>query len=167
LFKKYADKNEVWDLFVHYFRTNPESEIPERLVYYLSVIPWHPDLLFYKDSHTIESRDHGKTLIKEFGKDDILKLLHFVDEENMISRGSLGQSVDAIVSAVPDFLKYLEEIIREQTTDIKLREVAGSIFAYHKGAESLETLSIISPEESWYIQEVIAHIKEFGDFDPY
>ena len=167
LFKKYADKNEVWKIFVDYFRNHPVNEIPEPLVYYLSVIPWHPDMLFYKDSHTAESRNYGKTLIKEFSKEDILKLLYFVDEENMISRGSLGQSVEAIVSSIPDFLKYLEEIIKDQTQEIKLREIAAIIYAYHKGADSLKTLSFITAKESWYIQELINHINEYGEFDPY
>ncbi len=167
LFKKYADKNEVWYIFVDYFRANPVSEIPEQLVYYLSVIPWHPDMLFYKDSHTQESRNYGKTLIKNFNKTDIIKLLHFIDEENMISRGSLGQSVEAIISSIPNFLTYLEDIIRDKSFDIKLREFAAIIFAYHTGEDSIKTLSIITPAESWYIQELISHLKEFGEFDPY
>lgn len=167
LFKKYADKNEVWDIFVDYFQNHSVSDIPEPLVYYLSVIPWHPDMLFYKDSHTAESRAYGKTLIKEFKKEDIIKLIHFIDEENMISRGSLGQSVEAIVSSIPNFLKYLEEIIKDKTLDIKLREFAAIIFAYHKGEETIKTLSFILPHESWYVQELIKHIKEYGEFDPY
>jgi hypothetical protein len=60
LFKKYADKNEVWRIFVEYFQTHSVDEIPKMLVYYLSVIPWQPDMLFYKDSHTEESRNYIK-----------------------------------------------------------------------------------------------------------
>jgi hypothetical protein len=137
------------------------------LVYYLSVIPWHPDMLFYKDSHTPESREYGKTLINQFKKHDIEKLLYFVDEENMISRGSLGQSIEAIISSVPNFMTYLEDIIKDNSLEIKIREIAAIIYAYHKGIHSIGILSTITPNESWYIQELIAHIKEFGTFDPY
>ena len=167
LFKKYADRNEVWKIFVDYFQTHKVEEIPEMLVYYLSVIPWHPDMLFYKDSHTEESRNYGKSLINKFAKYDIEKLLHFIDEENMISRGSLGQSVEAIVSSVPNFLEYLEQIIKDKTQEIKIREFAAIIYAYHKDIDSINILSTISKNESWYIQELINHIREFGDFDPY
>jgi hypothetical protein len=167
LFKKFADKNEVWKLFVDYFNTHSVSEIPEMLVYYLSVIPWHPDMLFYKDSHTQESREYGKTLINQFKQRDIEKLLHFVDEENMISRGSLGQSVEAIISSVPNFLIYLEDIIKDKSQEIKIREFAAIIYAYHKGVDSIRILSAITTDKSWYIQELISHIKEFGEFDPY
>jgi hypothetical protein len=167
LFKKYADKNEVWKIFIDYFKTHSVDEIPEMLVYYLSVIPWHPDMWFYKDTHTEQSRNYGKTLIDQFQKHDIEKLLHFVDEENMISRGSLGQSVEAIVSSVPNFLTYLEEIIKDKSQEIKIREFAAIIYAYHKGADSISVLSAITAEESWYIQELINNIKEYGDFNPY
>lgn len=167
LFKKYADKYEVWDLFVDYFQEHSISDIPEPLVYYLSVIPWHPDIFFSKDSYTPESRNYGKTLINKFTKIDIIKLLHFIDEENMISRGSLGQSVEAIVSSVPNFQTYLEEIIKDNLLHIQIREFAAIILAYHKGIESITTLSDIPPQESWYVQELIKHLKEYGELNPY
>jgi hypothetical protein len=90
-----------------------------------------------------------------------------VDEENMISRGSLGQSIEAIISSVPNFMTYLEDIIKDNSLEIKIREIAAIIYAYHKGIHSIGILSTITPNESWYIQELIAHIKEFGTFDPY
>lgn len=167
LFKKYAYKNEVWKTFVDYFQEHAAIEIPEPLVYYLSVIPWHPDMLFYKDSYTEESRKYGKTLIQKFNKDDILKLLHFVDEENMISRGSLGQSVEAIIASIPNFSIHLKEIIEDNKVDIKIREVAAVIFAYHNGKASIKVLKKIRTNESWYIPELIKHLKEFDNFDPY
>ena len=167
LYKKYADKNEVWKLFVDYFKEHSIKDIPDPLVYYLSVIPWHPDMLFYKDTHTPESREYGKTLIAQFGKSEILKLLHFIDEENMISRGSLGQSVEAIISSIPNSLTYLESIIKDKNINIKIREFASLIYAYHKGKESILVLKTIDETESWYIPELIKHLNEFEYFDPY
>jgi hypothetical protein len=167
LFKKYAYKNEVWQLFVDYFKSKPIDEIPEQLVYYLSVIPWHPDLYFFQDSHTKESRDYGKTLLNRLNQDDVIKLLHFVDEENMISRGSLGQSVEAIVSAIENFVTYLENIIKDKTQAKHIREVAALIYAFHIGKESIPILSSMLSSESWYIQELIHHISVYGEFNPY
>jgi hypothetical protein len=167
LYKKYADKNEVWKLFVDYFKEQSIEDIPEHLVYYLSVIPWHPDILFYKDTHNKKSREYGKTLINTFGKDEIYKLLHFIDEEIMISRGSLGQSVEAIISSVPNSLIYLESIIKDKKIEIKIREFAALIYAYHKGKDSIPILNMIDKKESWYIYELIEHLNEFEYFDPY
>jgi len=167
LYKKYADKNEVWKLFVDFFKEHSIEDIPEPLVYYLSVIPWHPDIMFYKDSHTKESREYGKTLIDKFRKKEIFKLLHFIDEENMISRGSLGQSVEAIISSVPNFPYYLENIIKNNKVEIKIREFAALIYAYHKGKDGIPILKTIDEKESWYIPELITHLIEFEYFDPY
>jgi hypothetical protein len=167
LFKKYADKNEVWDLFVTYFQEHSVNEIPDILVYYLSVIPWHPDITFYKDSYTSESRAYGMTLIKKFSKIDIIKLLHFIDEENMITRGSLGQSVEAIISSVANFIIILEEIVMDCEYNINIRLFAGIILAYHRGTDSILTLSYIPQTESWYVSELIRHLKDYGEFNPY
>ena len=167
LYKKYADKNEVWKLFIDYFKEHSIEDIPEPLVYYLSVIPWHPDMLFYKDTHTPDSRKYGKTLLDTFGKGEIYKLLHFIDKENMISRGSLGQSIEAIISSIPNSLYFLESIIKDKSIEIKIREFASLIYAYHKGKDSIPVLSTIAKNESWYIPELIAHLNEFEYFDPY
>ncbi len=167
LFKKFADRNEVWKIFIDYFKKHSFDEIPEQLIYYLSVIPWHPDIFYYKDTYTPKSRAYGKALIAEFQKFDIEKLLLFIDEENMISRGTLGQSVEAIISSIPNFLLYLEEIIIDKSKDIKIREFAAIIFAYHKGEEGINILSSIDFKESWYVQELINHLKEYGSADLY
>ncbi len=67
---------------------------------------------------------------------------------------------------IPNFLIYLEAIIKNNSQEIKIREFSAIIYAYHKGKEAISVLSEISPQESWYIQELINHIKEFGEFDP-
>ncbi len=124
-------------------------------------------MAFYNDSYTSESREYGKTLIKKFEIDDIIKLLYFVDEENMISRGSLGQSVEAIVSIIPNFSNYLESIIKNKGLEISIREAAAVIYAYHQGKNSIPILENVSENESWFVPELIRHLKEFEYFDPY
>lgn len=166
LFKRFADNNKVWRLFIEYFKEKPISEIPGQLIYYLAVIPWHPDIFFYKDSYTKDSRDFGRKLIEQFERKEVLKLLHFVDNENMISRGSLGQSVEAIISIIPNFSEHLQKIIMSNDTDLKIKEVAGVILAFHNGKESIKFLSTFK-NESWFIQELIDHIKDFGGYNPY
>jgi hypothetical protein len=130
LFKRYAYKNEVWDALVSYFKSQSVAEIPGKLIYYLAVIPWHGDMYYYRDAYTEESRNHGQLLLNEFSKEDIVKLLQFVDEDNMIARGTLRQSVEAVVSAVPNFASHLEHIIKDSSEDLHIREVAAIIYAF-------------------------------------
>lgn len=167
LFKRHSDKNETWDLLIDYFRNNDFINIPPRLIYYLSYAPWHPDLFYFKDVFKKENQDYAVDRIKNFGKDEVIKLLLFIDEEAMISRGTLGQSVEAIISTVTNFREILKDIISDDTIDLKLREFAGIILAYHEGDKAIPTLMKIDKEKSWYVRELIGHLKEFKNIDLY
>lgn len=167
LFKKYANGSLVWDEFINYFKKNDIENIPSRLIHILSYIPWHSDLYWYKESLTKESGEYAKQLICKFGKKEIIKLLHFIDEENFISRGSIGQCVEAIISMIPQSDDYLKEIILDKDLPLNIREGAIAIYAYHKGKDSLITLKEITEVDSWYIPQIIEFIKENGYFNPY
>ena len=167
LFKKYADKKSVWDEFVSYFKNSNTENIPNRLIYILSYIPWHGDLWWDKESITAESKKHAKTLIHNFNRKDIIKLLYFIDEENFISRGSIGQCVEAIISIIPFFDNILEEIILDEKQPPNIKESAAAIYAYHKGRDSLLILKKVSEIDAWYIPQIIEYIEEYGFFNPY
>jgi hypothetical protein len=167
LFKRYAYMNEVWELFINFFKVKLVEEIPGKLIYYLAHIPWHGDIFSFRDSFTQESRAFGKRLIDKFEKADILKLLSFIDEENMIQRGTIGQSVEAIISSVPNCDRFLEQIIKDKDTELSLREYAAIIYAFHNGEKSLDLLNEFKQTDSWYIPELINYIKEYKWFNPY
>ena len=111
---------------------------------------------------TQESEGYGKSLIKLFEHDQVIKLLTFIDEEMRISRGSIGQSIEAIISIIPNFRQILSNIIQDANQEILIRESAALILAYHSGKESIPILKTIPPIDSWYIQEIIKQIDEFG-----
>ena len=167
LYKKFADKNDTWQLFVDYFINKPIDKIPNFLIYIFAHLPWHPDISYFNGTMTKEAQKYGKLQLKKFGKTEILKLLEFIDEENFIARGTLGQSVEAIISIIPNFKNFLKEIIQTKELKIQLREFAATIYAMHLGAKSLPTLKEISEEESCLILELIKHIEEFEEFNPY
>ncbi len=167
LYKKYADRNKTWTLFIDYFQEADVEKIPNFLIYILAHLPWHPDIAYFNGTMTNESQDYGKGIIKTFGKQEILKLLEFIDEENSIARGTVGQSVEAIISIINDFQEYLKEIIEDSTVSLNIREYAGLILAYNFGEESINDLLQIKDTESWFIPELIGHLKEFGQFNPY
>ena len=167
LYKRFADKNDTWQLFVDYFRNQPIENIPDFLIYILAHLPWHSDISYFNGTMTKEAQEYGKLQLKEFGKTEILKLLEFIDEENSIARGTLGQSVEAIISIIPNFKIYLKEIIETEDLELKFREFAAIIYAYHLGTKSLGVLKEIPEDQSWCIPELIKHIEEYKDFNPY
>jgi hypothetical protein len=116
---------------------------------------------------TKEAQEYGMLQLKQFGKTEILKLFEFIDEENSIARGTLGQSAEAIISIIPNFKIFLKEIIETEDLELKFREFAAIIYAYHLGVKSLDVLKEISDDQSWFIPELIKHIEEFADFNPY
>jgi len=129
LFRKYSDRNVVWDEFIKYFRETEFSKIPNFFVYFLAHIPWHMDIFGGKDKITRESRDYGKSLIDTFGKDEVVKLIQFFDE-NGIDRGSIGQSIEAIISSIPKRRAILYEISRDDDIPLSLREWVSVIRTY-------------------------------------
>ncbi len=102
-----------------------------------------------------------------FNKPDIIKLLEFIDEENMISRGSIGQSVEAIISSLPNCDALLIEIINDKEISMFLRECAVLIFGYHKQKDSITMLMMLSDQGSWYAGELASFMKENRWIDPY
>ena len=167
LFKRYAYLDEVWELFIEFFKSKSIEQIPGELIHYLAYIPWHGDIFSFKDSFTTESREYGQTLIDKFDKTDVLKLLAFIDEKNMIQRGTLGQSVEAIISSIPNCDRLLEEIVRTKGIELQLREYAAIIYAFHNGKKSLALLDEFKDTASSYISELIVYIKKYKWFNPY
>jgi hypothetical protein len=102
-----------------------------------------------------------------FGRDEVIKLLGFIDEEGGIARGTVGQSVEAIVSSLPDAASMLEGIMVDETVDDFRRDCAAIILAIDQQAAALPSLQRLARSGSWYAQEIIDHIKEHGSFSPY
>lgn len=167
LLRRYADRKLVWEKFINYFIEQDYDHIPNEMIYYLAHIPWHPDIYIWGQPIPKETKIFAQNLINQFDKNLILKLLQFIDEENLISRGSTGQSVEAIISSIPNVDEFLVEITLDPELPLFIRECAGVIYAYHKDKESIKVLSTLVNEGSWYMSELIDYILEFGYFDPY
>jgi hypothetical protein len=130
LFRRYVNRTEIWDAFVKYVVDNPTSEIPAVLIYYLAHIPWHPDIVWNGDEPiTNETRQYARQLLSRFEKAEVVKLLSFIDEERGIERGSMGQSVAAIVLSLPQANPILASIADDLSAPVFTRECAAFILA--------------------------------------
>jgi hypothetical protein len=143
-----VNRKESWDAFVKYVVDNPASEIPRVLIYYLAHIPWHPDIAWMGDEQiTSETRDYTKQLLSRFGKVEVIKLLSCIDEERGIERGSIGQSVAAIIASLPDAKTILASVYQDPSLPVFTRECAGIIIG--NGEDRGESLG-----SDWYLQVV-------------
>lgn len=96
-----------------------------------------------------------------------MKLLGFIDEETSISRGSIGQSVEAIISSLPNAHQLLEDIVLDSSVEAFTRECAAIILAMNEGESAVPTIKQLADTGSWYAAELIEHIKTYGDVNPY
>ena len=167
LFRKYVNKTEVWDEFVDFFHNTKTENIPTALIYYFAHIPWHGDISAFGEMPTEDTISYVNMLFNKFDKEDNIKLLALVDEENLISRGSIGQSVEAIVSSLPNCLVLLKSILDDKTLPLHIRIVAAIVLSMHWPIETIPQLKSLELEGSWFAKELISYIQQWGAYNPY
>lgn len=166
LFKKYANDNKAWDNIIDFFKKRDANHIPTIITYYLAHIPWHPDIFYSKESYTDDSKQYAKGLISNFSKDDIIKMITFVDEENLIARGTPGQSVKAIVSIIDNVQEKLFEIIADKNIELHIRAVAALLYTYNKGHKIEDVKKLFDEDKPWFVHVMIDTIQEDPEFMP-
>lgn len=168
LFRHYPNQTDTWDHLINLFENAEVDEIPPILIYYFAHVPWHGDIWSIGKGLTKEMRDTVRERhFSRFGVPEVVKLLGLVDEESGISRGSIGQSVEALVSSLPRRSVYLHEILSQKSYPIEMREKAATILAMHEPQESLPFLKQLAAEGSEWMGDLLGHVQEFGGFNPY
>lgn len=167
LFRRYANAIRVWDALVSHFVARLTEEILGVLVYFLAHIPWHPDIFYRGERISEATRAYARELLHRFGRTELIKLISFIDEETVISRGSLGQSVEAIISSLPNVERLLDDIAREPRQAMFVRECADLILAMNVGRDALSILVNLDEAGSWYAGELARHVDEYGTINPY
>src|SRR5271168_3104538 len=74
-----------------------------------------------------ETRGYARQLLSRFGKPEVIKLLSCIEEETGIERGSIGQSVEAIVTSLPEVGPILASISGDSDLPAFTRECAAFI----------------------------------------
>jgi hypothetical protein len=166
LFKQHVNNEKTWYKFIDYIKTNEIDKIPLHLIYYLAHIPWHPDIYHTGEIINEDTRRIVIKIIQEFDKTIVIKLLSMIDEEEGIQRGTIGQSIEAILSKVTNIEQYLEEIILDKL-DISIKYPAIIIYAYYKKEKSLPILKKLNSNELDFIEDIIQYIDKNKSFDIY
>ncbi|MDX7859099.1 DUF4365 domain-containing protein [Aeromonas caviae] len=167
LFRRYPNSESTWNELVQALRDWPLEDIRDVMVYFFAHISWHPDIWHTGESITERTKEHARKLFASFGRLEIEKLLTFVDEGAGIARGTIGQSVEAIISALPNATQCLTEIIADVNLLPFTRECAALILAMNNGKSSVPTISILAKSGSWFAQELIDHLGRYGEVNPY
>jgi len=166
LFRKYKNQQVTWDKFLYYLENNSLEDFNLNVIYFLAHIPWHPDIFHYGELQNQEIRKYAKEKIQKLSKKTVLKLINLIDLEEGIIRGSIGQSIEAILSEVNEIEKYLVEFIEDNTLALETKEISSAILAYYQGEKSINTIKTIS-SESEIVTEIIGFLREYKSFNFY
>lgn len=166
LFRRYKNNKITWDKLVGYVINANVEDIDLNVIYYLSHIPWHPDIYHYGEILNDDIRSYAKSLIKNFDQGTVLKLINLIDHEEGIVRGSIGQSIEVIISCIENIEVHLIDIIENDFIELQTKEIACSILAYYNGSYSIKTLNKLK-QESEIVSNIIAFLEEYKSFDFY
>jgi hypothetical protein len=85
-----------------------------------------------------EIREYIKSMLSNFGVKEVAWLLKtaWLDEENLMQRGSLGQSVGVIITAIPGYEQHLVRLIMDPNQLYEVR-LAAIVLADEFGIESV------------------------------
>ena len=167
LFRRFPGDKAVWDRLLHLFKTLPVEDIPPVWVYWLAHIPGHGDILYYGKTPTPEVKEYVRKQFALFGYAEVVKLLAMIDPENQIGRGTIGQSVEAIVSSLPGSAAVLRRVIATDDLPLDLRESAALILAMNEGIDAEPDLLQLQKAGSWYAGEMLQYLKDHGSINPY
>lgn len=167
LFRRYANERSAWDELIQTFIERPAEEIPPVLLYWLAHIPGHGDIFYFGQTASPETRAYARGLLKGFGVEQVIKLLSFVDPEDSIARGTLGQSVEAVVSSLPNASAMLRDVMTSSEVDLSIREFAAIILAMNEGRRAIPDLRELENNGSWYSGEIAAYVQRYGAINPY
>lgn len=167
LFRKYVNKRITWEKFIQHVTNCKPEDLNPHIIYYLSHINWHGDIWYNGEPIENDIKDYVKKRTDEFSTEIIIKILSLIDNEILISRGSIGQSIDAVLSSSSGINEKLEKIIKNNTLNSTIRTAATIIYAFKNQTDSLKFLKDISEEDLWSASQIVKHILEFEYFNPY
>lgn len=167
LFRRYPNDHAVWDRLIAHLQTFSADDIPTVWVYWLAHIPGHGDIFYYGETPNGETKAYVRRKFAQFGYQEVVKLLEMIDLDNRIARGTIGQSVEAIISSLPGSSSLLRKVISTTSLTMDLRESAALILAMNEALGAVPDLEFLHKAGSWYAGEVLNYVKEFGRVNPY
>ncbi|MES2521399.1 MAG: DUF4365 domain-containing protein [Gemmatimonadota bacterium] len=136
----HRNRVETWDVLIAAFKSSEPDDLDPFLVNALALIPGHGDILWHPGNTIDEGlRKRLRERLTQFGRAEIAKLLSRVGG-NGFHRGSVGQSVDAIVSMVPATSRILASITNDELEDSDVRANALVLWANYSPEDAADSL---------------------------
>ena len=164
----HRDKLPTWDIFLDIFRQRPTENTDPCVIYFLALIPGHQDIFWSSINRlTDEVRNKVAQELNKFTKQDVVKLLQFIDEYG-VERGTIGQNVVAILGIVEGREEILKKIALDQALDFDTREKAIGIFIEYSPVGVTRLLSELlesDDEMKQFVRQLIRSLTSSEYFD--
>ena len=164
LFRNYINNKETWDNFIDYLKNKSIEFISDQLIYYIAHIPWHGDIFYVGEKILPTTSEYAKLQISEFDEEMTVKLLSLIDADTGIIRGSLGESIEAIISCIKNKSDILKSIISNTKHTEMIRYFASMILIYY---DKTEVCFLRKYKDIEIINTIIEFVEKFGEFDFY
>ena len=110
-----------------------------------------------------EIREYVISKLMDFGIQEVARLLEtaWLDEENLMQRGSLGQSIGVIITAIPGYEQHLTELIMDPDQSYEVR-FAAIVLADEFGMQSvLRAIAVNFDSNIWGdLKEAIKYVAD-------
>lgn len=167
LFRRYVNEQMTWNKFFDFIADPKNEEIPNHLIYYLAHIPGHPDIFYYGEQISVNIRKLALDRIRTLDRNLTIRLLSQIDEEDDIARGTIGQSIEAIISRIENKREILERNIIDSDLSIHIRQLSALLYGYYYKIDSLDFLKKAMDRELWIIPEIIEQLNKHGSISIY
>lgn len=122
LFSFHRDKLETWYYLITRFNYEYDFDVQNALIYAYRHLLSHGDIWWHPGNIIEEniSKEAKQLIPLYFGLNEIQKLLSHINEEEGISRGTIGFDVNFIIKLIPNRIEILKRIILQtETSDEK------------------------------------------------
>jgi hypothetical protein len=163
LFYGYRNNEATWDIFETILKERPAEKTTGYLAYLFAHVPGHGDIFWHKNNVlNPEIQSSLKQRFKEYDKDILVPIIRLVDE-NGFERGSVGQSVYALIDlSVSDNAGKLSAIINDNELESKVRIDALFLYCFIEQEKAEVLLLNLSEQEN--DEELQSGSR--GDFSP-
>lgn len=153
LIKKHSRRKDTWDLLFHAFRTKPAPGIHGELIDMLSSIIDHHNMWWYgRYTYNLPFEKYLRKKIMEFTKEDVIRMLSFIYEEDDFTRIHISKRINDILGLIPNRKDILIEIVENKEQSLLVRNSALMFLACYEQGKILS-----------YLKKILKHNPEIKD----
>lgn len=167
LFYQFRNEESTWEHLEHILRARPSATTDPIIAYFLAHAPGHGDIYWHEDNILNESvRQAARQRIASWDVAIVRKLIELV-EEAQFDRGSIGQSVRAVVELIDEAPGKIQQVLSDPSLHLEQRTAALYLYCFIAQEAAVDYLSQFSQSNDPLREEAVMlleHLRTEGFF---